>query len=84
MPVEAGGELTMLGLQTEFDVLLKECGPNKFYVLKVVIGLTGLRVREAKEIIDHVPSLVVSGVSQKLAKEAQALLEDGGAVADIR
>ena len=74
----------MLGLQTEFDVLLKESGPSKFYVIKVVLGLTGLGVREAKEIIDYVPSLVLSGVSLRRAKEAQALLEGVGAVVDIR
>jgi len=73
----------MLGIQTEFDVLLKECGPNKINVIKAVRGLTGLGLREAKEIIDCVPSLVLSGVSLRHAKEAQAILEDVGAVVDI-
>ena len=74
----------MIGDQTEFDVLLKNSGPNKINVIRAVRELTGMGLREAKEIIDSVPSFVVSGVSLKRAKEAQAFLENVGAVVDIR
>ncbi len=69
--------------QTEFDVVLKEIGPKKIPVIKVVRQLTSLGLREAKAVVDGAPSSVLEKVSKEAAEEAKAKLEAEGAVVDI-
>ena len=70
--------------QTEFDVILKETGPEKVKVIKVVRELTGLGLRESKEAVDGAPSTVRKGVTKEEAQAAKAKLEEAGAVAEVK
>jgi large subunit ribosomal protein L7/L12 len=70
--------------QTEFDVILKEIGPNKIKVIKAVRELTGLGLRESKEVVDTAPSTVVKALPKEQAEAAKAKLEEVDAVAEIK
>ena len=70
--------------QTEFDVVLKEAGPNKIQVIKVVRELTGLGLKEAKDLVDAAPSTVKSGVTKDEAAAMKAKLEDQGAEVEVK
>ena len=70
--------------QTEFDVILKEAGGKKIQVIKVVRELTGLGLKEAKDLVDGAPQAVKSGVSKDEAAAVKAKLEAEGAVAEIK
>ncbi len=70
--------------QTEFDVVLKEVGPKKIPVIKVVRQLTSLGLREAKAVVDGAPSVVLEKVSKEVAEDAKARLEAEGAVVEIK
>jgi large subunit ribosomal protein L7/L12 len=70
--------------QTEFNVILKEIGPNKINVIKAVRELTSLGLKEAKELVDSAPKPVKEGVSKDEANAAKAKLEEAGAKADIQ
>lgn len=70
--------------QTEFDVILKAIGPKKINVIKEVRALTGLGLKEAKEVVDGAPNTVMEAVSKDAAEEAKAKLESAGAEAEIK
>ncbi len=70
--------------KTEFDVVLTEIGPQKIQVIKVVRELTGLGLRESKEVVESAPHAVLEGVSREAAEEAKAKLEEVGAKVEIR
>jgi len=70
--------------QTEFDVILKEPGPDKIKVIKVVRELTGLGLRESKEAVDGAPSVIRKAVSKEEAQAAKAKLEEVGAVVEVK
>ena len=70
--------------KTEFDVVLKEIGPQKIQVIKVVRELTGLGLREAKEAVEAAPNVIREGVSKEEAEAAKAKLEEVGAVVEIK
>jgi large subunit ribosomal protein L7/L12 len=70
--------------QTEFDVILKETGPDKIKVIKVVRELTGLGLRESKEAVDGAPSTIRKAVSKEEAQAAKAKLEEVGAVVEVK
>ena len=70
--------------QTEFDVMLKEIGPKKIQVIKVVRQLTSLGLREAKEVVDGAPSKILEAVSKEAADDAKAKLEAEGAVVEVK
>ena len=65
--------------KTEFDVELTEVGPNKVKVIKVVREVTGLGLKEAKEVVDGAPKVVKEGVSKAEAEELKTKLEAEGA-----
>jgi large subunit ribosomal protein L7/L12 len=69
--------------QTEFDVVLKEIGPKKINVIKEVRALTGLGLKEAKEVVDGLGT-VMEAVSKESAQEAKAKLEEAGAVVEVK
>lgn len=70
--------------QTEFDVILKNCGPNKINVIKVVRTLTSLGLKEAKDLVDGAPNPVKSGVPKQEAEDAKKLLVEAGAEVEIK
>ncbi len=70
--------------QTEFDVILKEAGAKKIQVIKVVRELTGLGLKEAKDLVDGAPQTVKSGVSKDDAASMRAKLEEQGAAVDVK
>lgn len=69
--------------KTSFDVILKEFGDKKIQVIKEVRALTGLGLKEAKELVDGVPKPVKEGVSKEDAEAARKQLEEVGAVVEI-
>ena len=70
--------------KTEFDVILKESGEKKVNVIKVVRTLTGLGLKEAKDLVDGAPSTVKEGISKADAADAKKQLEEAGATVEIK
>ena len=70
--------------KTEFDVVLKSAGANKIAVIKVVRALTGLGLKEAKEMVDGAPKTLKEAVSKDEANAAKAKLEEAGAKVDVK
>ena len=70
--------------QTEFDVILKTCGPNKIAVIKVVRALTSLGLKEAKDLVDGAPQPVKTAVAKAEAEEAKKQLVEAGAEVDVK
>jgi large subunit ribosomal protein L7/L12 len=70
--------------QTEFTVVLKEAGASKLAVVKLVKELTGLGLKEAKDVVDGVPSNVKEGVSKEEAEGLKKSLEEAGAVVELK
>jgi large subunit ribosomal protein L7/L12 len=70
--------------QTEFAVTLKEAGAKKIQVIKVVRELTGLGLKEAKDLVDGAPSVVKAGVSKDEAAGMRAKLEEQGAAVEVK
>jgi large subunit ribosomal protein L7/L12 len=79
----AQGEAEEKEEQTSFDVILKEFGDKKIQVIKEVRAMTGLGLKEAKELVDSVPKPVKEGLSKEDAEAAKAQLEAVGAVAEL-
>lgn len=69
---------------TEFDVILKEIGPQKLQVIKVVRELTGLGLKESKDAVEGAPSKLKEKVSKEEAEAAKAKLVEQGAVVDVK
>ncbi|HET9493910.1 MAG TPA: 50S ribosomal protein L7/L12 [Chloroflexia bacterium] len=70
--------------KTEFDVILTDFGANKIQVIKVVRELTGLGLKEAKDLVEAAPKAVKEGVNKEDAEAAKAKLEAEGAKAEIK
>ena len=70
--------------KTEFDVELTEVGPNKVKVIKVVREVTGLGLKEAKDVVDGAPKVVKQGASKEEAEDVKAKLEAGGAKGTLK
>ena len=70
--------------QTEFTAILTEIGPNKIPVIKVVRELTGLGLKEAKDVVDAAPKAVKEGVTKDEAEKIKAALEEVGAKVEIK
>ena len=70
--------------KTEFDVVLKAAGANKIAVIKVVRALTGLGLKEAKEIVDNCPKTLKEAVSKEDAEKIVNDLKEAGATAEIK
>ena len=70
--------------KTEFDVILTEFGGNKIAVIKEVRGITGLGLKEAKELVEGAPKPVKEGVAKEEAEEVAKKLEAAGAKAEIK
>ena len=70
--------------KTEFDVVLKSAGANKIGVIKVVRALTGLGLKEAKEIVDNAPKTLKEAISKEDAEKIVNDLKEAGATAEIK
>jgi large subunit ribosomal protein L7/L12 len=70
--------------KTEFDVVLKDAGGKKIQVIKVVRELTGLGLKEAKDLVDGAPQTVKAGVSKDEAATVKAKLEEQGATVEVK
>ena len=85
-PAGGGGDGDAAGAEekTEFDVILSEFGGNKIAVIKEVRGITGLGLKEAKDLVEGAPKPVKEGVSKDEADEISKKLEAAGAKAEIK
>lgn len=70
--------------QTEFDVVLESAGAKKIAVIKEVRGITGLGLKEAKELVDGAPNTVKEAVSKEEAEEIKSKLEEAGATVELK
>jgi large subunit ribosomal protein L7/L12 len=80
----AGGAAAVVEEQTEFTVTLKEAGAKKIQVIKVVREITGLGLKEAKDLVDGAPQAVKSGVSKDEANTIKTKLEEQGAAVEVK
>ncbi len=80
----AGGDAGAAEEKTEFDVVLASFGSNKVAVIKAVRGITGLGLKEAKELVEGAPAPLKEGVSKEEAEEVKKQLEEAGATVEIK
>ncbi|MFZ4782206.1 MAG: 50S ribosomal protein L7/L12 [Armatimonadaceae bacterium] len=80
----AAGGAAAVEEKTAFDVVLKSAGDKKIQVIKVVRELTGLGLKEAKEVVDAAPKAIKEGVTKDEADKLKGLLEAEGAVVEIK
>ena len=80
----AGGEASAAEEKTEFDVELVSAGASKVKVIKVVREITGLGLKEAKDLVDNAPKVVKEAVSKEEAEEIKAKLEGEGAEVNVK
>ncbi len=83
-PAAAGPAAAATEEQTEFNVMLLEAGANKVSVIKAVREITGLGLKEAKDLVDGAPKAVKEGVSKADADAAKKKLEEAGAKAELK
>ncbi len=82
--VAAGGGEAVVEEQTEFTVVLKEAGPSKLAVVKAVKELTGLGLKEAKDMVDGAPANIKEGITKAEAEGLKKSLEEAGAVVELK
>ncbi|MBC7845790.1 MAG: 50S ribosomal protein L7/L12 [Flavobacterium sp.] len=82
--VSGGGEAAAEEVQTEFTVVLKAAGASKLAVVKLVKELTGLGLKEAKDVVDSAPANVKEGVSKEEAEGLKKSLEEAGAEVELK
>jgi large subunit ribosomal protein L7/L12 len=80
----AAAEAAPVEEKTEFDVVLLEAGANKLQVIKVVKDVTGLGLKEAKELVDTAPKPIKEGATKTVADELKAKLEEAGAKVELK
>ena len=83
-PAAAAGAAAGAAEQTEFTVMLTASGEQKVNVIKAVREITGLGLKEAKDLVDGAPKPIKEGVAKALAEEALAKLKEAGATAEIK
>ena len=85
-PAAGGGDEAPVAeaVQTAFDVILKEAGGAKLAVVKLVKDLTGLGLKEAKDLVDAAPKEVKTGVTKEEAESLKKQLEEAGAVVEVK
>ena len=80
----AGGDAAAAEEKTEFDVILSSFGDKKVAVIKEVRGITGLGLKEAKEVVDNAPGAVKEGVTKEEAEAVKEKLEEQGATVELK
>ena len=83
-PVAGGGEAAAVEEKDEFDVVLTGFGEKKVGVIKVVRAITGLGLKEAKDLVEGVPSPVKEGASKDEAEDLKKQLEEAGATVEVK
>jgi len=83
-PAAGGGDAAAVEEQTEFTVILKGSGANKIGVIKEIRALTGLGLKEAKDLVDGAPSTVKEGASKDEAESIKAKLLEAGAEVELK
>jgi large subunit ribosomal protein L7/L12 len=83
-PAAGGGDAAAADEQTEFDVILASFGENKVSVIKAVRSITGLGLKEAKDLVEGAPSTVKEGASKTEAEGIKKQLEEAGATAELK
>jgi len=83
-PTTAAPEAEAAPEKTEFDVILTAVGDKKIQVIKTVRAITGLGLKEAKELVDNVPKPIKEGISKEEAEEVKKQLEEAGATVEIK
>ena len=83
-PAAGGDAPAEAAVQTAFDVILKEAGGAKLAVVKLVKDLTGLGLKEAKDLVDGAPKEVKTGVTKEEAESLKKQLEEAGAVVEVK
>jgi large subunit ribosomal protein L7/L12 len=78
------GEAAAEEEKTEFDVVMSSFGGNKVAVIKAVRGITGLGLKEAKDMVEGVPATIKEGVSKEEAEELKKQLEEAGASVEVK
>lgn len=81
---DAGGGAAAVEEKTSFDVILKSPGANKLSIVKLVKELTGLGLKEAKELVDNAPKAIKEGVDKATSEEIKTKLTDAGADVEIQ
>jgi large subunit ribosomal protein L7/L12 len=79
----AGGEAAAVEEKTEFDVKLTEAGAQKIQVIKVVRAITGLGLKEAKEVVDGAPSVIKEAVNKEEAEDIKKKIEEAGGKVEV-
>ena len=83
-PAAGGGDGAAAEEKTSFDVVLTAAGGQKIQVIKVVRAVTGLGLKEAKDLVDSAPKAVKEGVAQEEADQIKAQLEEAGATVEVK
>ena len=83
-PVAAAGAVAAAEEKTEFDIILKAAGDKKVNVIKAVRAITGLGLKEAKDMVDGAPATVKEGASKAEADDAKKQLEEAGATVELK
>ena len=78
-----GGEAAVVEEKTAFNVILKAAGPNKLAIVKIVKELTGLGLKEAKDLVDGAPKPIKEGVDKATAEELKNKLTEAGAEVEV-
>ena len=80
----AGGDAAAAEEKTEFDVVMTSFGDNKVAVIKAVRGVTGLGLKEAKELVEGAPSTIKEGVNKEESEDIKKQLEEAGAAVEVK
>jgi len=83
-PAAAGGEAAAAVEKDEFDVVMTSFGDNKVSVIKAVRAITGLGLKEAKEMVEGAPSTIKEGAAKAEAEEVKKQLEEAGAAVELK
>lgn len=83
-PVASAAAAAPAEEKTEFDVVMKGFGANKIEVIKVIRAITGLGLKEAKDLVEGVPSVVKEGISKAESADIKKKLEDAGAEVEVK
>ncbi len=83
-PAAAAGPAAAAEEKTEFDVVMKGFGANKIEVIKVIRAITGLGLKEAKDLVEGVPSVVKEGISKADSADIKKKLEEAGAEVEVK
>jgi large subunit ribosomal protein L7/L12 len=83
-PAGGGVEAPAVVEQTEFDVILKDHGPKKLDIVKLVKNLTGMGLKEAKDLVDGAPGIVKEKLPKEEAENIKKQLEEAGAIVELK